>query len=196
MILISSHLDRVISDYSLSFKNGVHTGLLDNSMGVLLTYLTLYDDKNLLSFEREGKIKIWHGQGEEWSRMDGAPKLTKKDIALVVDVVIPEKEWQGCDFILDNIGGFSKAKIRDLRESLEWEGFKVKTKFYDGNPDDEDESWNWRKKGIPGMGFMIPIQGAGDGTGWHSVNQNNSVSSEKMLRARQGLKRLLCYLME
>ena len=196
MILISSHIDRVITDYKLSFKQGMHTGLLDNTMGMLLTYLTLYSDENLLRLENEGKLRIFHGRSEEWGELRNAPRLTKKDIALVVDVVIPEKADLKYDFILDNIGGYSKKRVSEIKELLEWEGFKVKTKLYDGNPDDEDESWQWRKKGIRGMGFMIPIQGANDGTGWHSIHQNNHVSSNKMLICQQGLKRLICALME
>jgi hypothetical protein len=191
MILLSAHLDRVIQDFDLSFGKGVHKGLLDNQIGVLLTYLTIYDDHNLLKFEQEGKIKIWHGKGEEWGRMDGYPKLTQKDIALVVDVVIPNGR-ERYDFILDNIGGFSRKEVSALKEHFAWEGFKVKTKMYDGNPDDQDESWSWRKRGIKGMGFMVPIQGMG----WHRRQQDNTVSSDVILKCRQGLKRLIAYLLD
>jgi len=109
MILLSAHLDRVIQDFDLDYRNGQHIGLLDNVAGVLLTYLTLYDDANLRALEIEGKLRVWHNKGEEWGRLVNPPKLNKKDLVICVDV------WcmggNRYDFALDNLFGFSHDEI-------------------------------------------------------------------------------------
>jgi hypothetical protein len=188
VILISSHIDRTIQDYKLSYSKGVHTGLLDNFIGVLVSYLALYDDKCLARMEKEGKIQFFHSDCEEWGRTDNFPVLTKSDKIVVVDVASGE-QFKGLDFSLENISGFTPAKVKELRESLVWEGFKLRTKTYNGNPDDEDEAWAWKKKGIPVISFIIPIQGD-----WHSIKQDNTITYEVVKTATQGLKRLLAYL--
>lgn len=191
MILLSAHIDKVINDYDLSYSGGVHKGLLDNEMGVILTYLTLYDDQNLLDFEKAGRLKVWHGKGEEWGLLKNAPKLTKKDLVIVVDVACGN-QYKNKDFSLENIYGVSDKEIKGLKEDLEWQGMKVKIKKFDGNPNDEDEAWEWKKLGIPVISFIIPIQGKD--CGWHRIQMDNIVSSEKIKICRQGLKRTINHL--
>lgn len=190
MILLSAHLDRVIQDHDLAYKSGLHVGLLDNFIGVLTTYLVLYDDHNVRRLEREGKLSVWHGKGEEWGRLDGAPKLGKKDLAIVVDVAAG-KQYDGYDFGVENVSGFDP---RGLKADLEWQGLKPLVKKYTGAPIDEDEAWQWRKRGVPTMSFITPIFAKDDG--WHRVQMDNSVSCEVVARAAQGLKRIICHFAE
>lgn len=186
MILLSAHLDRVIQDFDLKYERGVHTGLLDNAMGVLLTYLALYDDSMLAAFERQGALKVWHNKAEEWGRLLNPPKVTKKDVVICVDVwVMPPK----FDFSLDNIWGFKPNDVREIREHLEWEGFTIKTQRYTGNEDEHDESWEWHNLAGRTLTFSIPIMAKNDG--WHRIQQDNMVTYERMARCRQGLKRLI-----
>jgi hypothetical protein len=187
MILLSAHLDRVIQDFDLKFERGVHTGLLDNFMGVLLTYLTLYDDQNLMRLEREGCLKVWHNKGEEWGRLDNAPRVTKKDIVIVVDGWVMDTNQY--DFALDNIWGFSPKEIRSIKGELEWEGFRPMVKRFTGNPDEEDESWSWHKQAGKVLVFSYPIQAKNDG--WHRIQQDNTTTAATMFRCQQGLKRLI-----
>ena len=193
MILLSSHLDRVIQDYKLSYEKGTHIGLLDNFIGILLGYLVLYDDKNVAELAKSGKIKFWHNQGEEWGILDGTmPKVDKKDIIIVVDVA-DGPGYVDKDFSIENISGFTKKEIKDLKETMEWEGFNVKIKELDFKcEDDEDEAWAWAKLGHKVVSFIIPID-AGPEYQWHNIAQDNKVSYDKMVVCRQGLKRLINY---
>lgn len=193
MILLSAHLDRVVQDYELAFRGGKHVGLLDNFIGVLVTYLVLYDDQNLRRMEAEGRLAVWHGRGEEWGRMDGAPTLGKRDLAIVVDVAAGP-QYRGRDFGVENISGLKPSDVRALREDLEWQGFRPRVAKYTGNPIDEDEAWQWRKRGVPTMSFIVPIQAKGDG--WHRIQMDNVVGSQVVSRAVQGLKRIVCHLQE
>lgn len=188
MILLSAHLDRVIQDYDLSFRNNEHRGLLDNFIGVLTTYLVLYDDHNVRRLEQEGKLQVWHGKGEEWGRLDGAPRLTKKDLAIVVDVAAGS-QYKGVDFGIENVSGFDG---KGLVEDLEWQGFKVRYAKYTGDPIDEDEAWQWRKRGVPTFSFIVPIQAKDNG--WHRIQMDNTVTTQVVARAAQGLKRIICHL--
>lgn len=190
MILLSAHLDRVVQDYDLSYRNGVHTGLLDNFIGVLATYLVLYDDHNVRRLEAEGKLMVWHGKGEEWGRLDGAPALGKQDLAIVVDVAAGP-QYRGMDFGVENVSGLSRSAAQGLKEDLEWQGFKVRFARYTGNPIDEDEAWQWRKRGVPTLSFIVPIQANDDG--WHRVQMDNTVAAPVVARAAQGLKRIICH---
>lgn len=191
MILLSAHIDRVIQDYDVQFKEGKHVGLLDNFLGVLLTYLVYYDDPNVRHLEREGKLKIWHNHGEEWGRMDGAPKLTKKDLVIVVDVAAADR-YKKFDFGIENISGMKEKDIKELEHFLKWEGFRPYIHRFDpGDEEYQDESWKWQEKGIPCFCFSIPIQAIDDG--WHRIQQDNTATAETMLVAKQGLKRILEY---
>ena len=195
MILISAHLDRVVQNYDLAYKDGQHIGLLDNFAGVLLSYLVLYDDQNLRTLEAKGDVGIWHGKGEEWGLLEGAPKLTKKDVALVVDVCAGA-EYCGYDFALENFSGFTKAQVRNMKTHLtEMEGFHVLCgdHRWTNDPAKEDETWQWRKKGIKTLCFTIPIQCEKDG--WHRFQQDSTVDYDTMSTCRQGLKRLINYLL-
>ena len=193
MILLSAHKDTVLQEAELSYEKGVYKGLLDNIMGVLLTHLVLFDDQNLIDASKRGGIQIFHGQGEEWGILKNPPKLTKKDLVIVVDVAAGA-QYKNKDFSLENIAGLTTAKIKDLKEDLEWQGMKVLVKKFDGNPDDEDEAWKWKDLGIPVISFIIPIDAIDDG--WHRVQQDNTVSVEKMKICRQGLKRVINHLFD
>lgn len=194
MILLSAHLDRVIQNYDLAFKGGVHTGLLDNFAGVLLTYLALYDDDNLRVLEAQGQIGIWHGKGEEWGLLENAPKLGKRDIALVVDVC-SGPEYAGQDFALENFSGFTKVEVRDMKEAMENQGFNVLCggHRWQADPAKEDETWQWRERGVKTLCFTIPIDASDDG--WHRIQQDNTVDYDTMAICRQGLKRLINHLL-
>ena len=190
MIVISSHIDRVTQEYNLTLDRGVHGGLLDNQIGVLLSYLAIYDDSNLLRLEQAGKIKVWHSRGEEWGMLYDPPKqIGKEDLVIVVDVS-SGKRYNGYDFHVTNISGVPDKKIKEIAENMEWEGFKVKWKKYTGAEEDEDESWSWVNLGIPVMSFEIPIEDPPE-CRWHT--EKCKVTVEKILRCRHGLKRLIAY---
>lgn len=193
MILLSAHLDRVVQDFDLHYKHGLHVGLLDNFIGVLLTYLVLYDDHNVRKLEEEGRLGVWHGKGEEWGRLDGSPALGKKDLAIVVDVA-SGRQYRGKDFALENVSGLSSPAVKSLAEDLKWQGFKARVKRYTGNPIDEDEAWQWRRRGVPTMSFIVPIHAKDDG--WHRIQMDNSVPGSVVARAAQGLKRVICHFSE
>lgn len=190
MILLTSHIDRVNQEFDLFFDKGIHKGLLDNFLGMLLSYLTIYDDSNLLRFEREGKIKLWHNQGEEWGVLVNPPILTLNDVALIVDVA-DNPAYTNIDFSIENIWGFSEQEIQDLTQMFSWEGFKALIKPFTGEDIDHDEAWLWKDKGIKTMSFIIPINATN--RGWH--RSDSTVSSEKMKVCRQGLKRLINHLL-
>lgn len=190
MILLSAHLDRVIQDYDLGYEKGQHTGLLDNFMGILLSYLVLYDDHNVRRMEQEGRLKIWHGKGEEWGRLDSAPKLGKKDLAIVVDIAAG-KEFNKVDFGIGNISGLTRKQMADLKADLKWQGFTFSWYEWQGNYHQEDESWKWRERGVPTFSFEIPIVGKNDG--WHRVQMDNTMTAERVVKCRQALKRIICH---
>ena len=52
-VLISAHQDKVKNHLDLSFRDGKHTGLLDNWLGILVTYMAFYDDPTFSILERE-----------------------------------------------------------------------------------------------------------------------------------------------
>ena len=190
MIVISSHLDRVIQDFSLSYKNETHTGLLDNFIGVLVTYLALYDDVNLMLLEKNKKIAIFHSKGEEWGNTMIPALDPAKDMVIVVDVAAGDY-YKGTDFTLENIWGIDPEEIAGLREDLKWQGFTIKTRKYTGRPNEDDESWEWIKQKIPVLSMVIPIEGIDDG--WHRIQQDNTVSYDTVKKATQGLKRIINY---
>lgn len=192
MILISAHKDTVMNHYRFSYEKGVYTGLLDNSIGVLVSNLLLYDDPNISLLEMKGDVKFYFGSSEEWGTITDTPKLSKDDIALVVDVA-SGNQYKNVDVSLENISGFKKEEVDDLKECLEWEGFKIKSKMFDGNPDDEDEGWHWKEKGIKVISFIIPIEAGNKNTGWHV--DDCKVSYANVVKAKQILKRTINYLL-
>ena len=193
MIILSAHQDKVISDYKVSFLGGIHQGLLDNSIGILLTYLLYYEDAMIRRFEREGKIKIYHSQGEEWSILTDPPKVTKKDLVICIDVAAGAY-YDRADFTLENISGITDSQYKDMKDTLRWEGMKANVRRFTGNEAEEDEAWKWRDLGIPVISFIIPIKAKDNG--WHRVQQDSCVSADTVLRCRQGLKRLINCFME
>ncbi len=202
MILISAHQDRVKNDIDLSYINGKMTGLLDNFLGVFVSLTAITQDPNLSYLEMDKKIRLFFSKSEEWGTPYDLYPLTQKDIALVVDVA-SGKQYDSLDFTIENIYGFTDKQIRELKESLEWEGFRFHMKRYTGKPEEEDEAWYWRKKKIPTMSFIIPIKNPPrvmnpdtgklyPETGWHSSNCSADLYS--INRAVLSLRRLLCYL--
>lgn len=189
-ILLSAHKDKVYSSSRLEFSKGVHTGLLDNQIGMLATYLAVYTNASLFELSKQGEIGIFHSEHEEFALDIDFPKLSKETIVLVVDLA-SGKQYAGKHFSLENIFGFEKDEIKNLRESLEWEGYKFLTKPYDGTPEDEDESWVWIKKKQKVLSFIIPVQGES----WHHISGNNSLTSDVMKMAVQGLIRTINYLL-
>lgn len=188
MILLSAHKDVVFYPYIFSYNEGIYRGLLDNTIGMLVINSLLIEEPNLSLLEKENKLGLFFGDSEEWGTITEMPKLEKNDIVIVVDVAIGSP-YKGVDISLENISGFSKPFIKDKKECLEWEGFKIKTKFYDGNKDAEDEAWYWKKQGNKVISFIIPIEGES----WHM--DNCTITIEKVVKAKQILKRLLNYLL-
>jgi hypothetical protein len=192
MILLSAHKDTVMNHYPFEYKEGFFVGLLDNAIGVLVCNSLLLEEPNLCVLEKVGKIGLFFGNSEEWGTITPLPKLKKEDIVVVVDVA-SGPQYKGYDFSLENISGIDTKRINELRESLEWEGFKMKTKRWDGDPDDEDEAWAWKDKGQKVISFIIPIENGSKDTGWHVGDC--SITVEKVIKAKQGLKRLINYLL-
>lgn len=190
MILLSAHKDTVMNNYRFEYKNGQFVGLLDNAIGVLVCNSLLLEEANLCVLEKMKKIGFFFGDSEEWGTITDLPKLKKEDIVIVVDVA-SGPQYKGLDFSLENISGFKPGDIQDLKESLEWEGFVLRTKVWDGNPDDEDEAYKWKELGQKVISFIIPIENGSKGTGWHVPDC--TISVEKVTKAKQGLKRLINY---
>lgn len=188
MVLLSAHKDVVMNNYRFEYKNGIYTGLLDNTIGVLVCNSLMLEEPNIVKLEKQKKVGLFFGSGEEWALHDDFPKLTKKDIVIVIDVA-SGSQYKGLDFSLENISGFNTQKIRDIKEHLEWEGMKLKTKKFDGNPNDEDEAWQWKELGIPVISFIIPIENGNKDTGWHV--DDCTITIEKLNKAKHGLKRLI-----
>ena len=192
MILLSAHKDTVMNNYLFEYKDGKFKGLLDNAIGVLVCNSLLVEEPNICVLEKMGKVEFFYGESEEWGTITELPKLKKDDIVIVVDVCCGT-QYKGIDFSLENIHGIEPKKVNELRESLQWEGFKLKTKWWDGNPDDEDEAWAWKDKGQKVISFIIPIESGSKDTGWHVPDC--TITIEKVVRVKQGLKRLINYLL-
>lgn len=188
MILLSAHKDTVFYPFNFSYNNGIFKGLLDNYIGQLVVNSLLIEEPNLALLEKRGELKLFFSDSEEWGTITDMPKLEKNDIVIVVDVA-SGSQYKKVDISLENISGFTKSFIKEKKECLEWEGFKIKTKLYDGNKDDEDEGWYWKKQGNKVMSFIIPIEGES----WHQ--DNCIITIEKVVKAKQILKRLLNYLL-
>lgn len=188
MILLSAHKDTIINNYRFEYRDGKYVGLLDNIIGVLVCNSLMLEEPNIVKLEKQKKVSLFFGSGEEWGLHDDFPKLTKNDIVIVVDIA-SGSQYKGIDFSLENISGFNTQNIRDIKEHLEWEGMKLKTKKFDGNPNDEDESWQWKELGIPVISFIIPIENGTKDTGWHV--DDCTITIEKLNRAKHGLKRLI-----
>lgn len=192
MVLLSAHKDTVMNNYLFEYKKGKFIGLLDNAIGMLVCNSLLLEEWNVCALEKMGKVGLFFGDSEEWGTIGELPKLKKEDTVVVVDVA-SGTHYKGLDFTLENIHGFKPDKITDIKESLEWEGFKLRAKVWDGNPDDEDEAWKWRELGHKAISFIIPVENGSKDTGWHVPDC--TITVEKVVRAKQGLKRLINYLL-
>jgi hypothetical protein len=192
MILLSAHKDKVMNPYRLEYSSGYFVGLLDNYIGMLVVNTLMIEEPIIQLLEKKGELGIHFGDSEEWGTVTKMPKLDKDDIALCVDVA-SGPQYKNVDISLENISGFTKKEITDLKESLEWEGFRITTKVYDGNPDDEDEGWYWKEHGIKAISFIIPISNGKSNTGWHV--DDCLVSIEKVTLSRRILKRTINYLL-
>lgn len=192
MILLSAHKDTVMHPYRFEYRGGIYKGLLDNAIGMLACNSLILEEPNLQVLEKKGQIGIFYGGGEEWALHEDFPKLSKKDIVIVVDVACGD-QYKSVDFSLENISGFESKRVIEIKEHLEWEGFKLKTKRFDGNPDDEDESWQWKNLGYKVISFIIPIESGNKKTGWHV--DDCTITVDKLNRAKQGLKRLINFIL-
>lgn len=181
-----------MNNYLFEYKKGSFVGLLDNAIGMLVCNSLVLEEPNLCVLEKIGKVGFFFGDSEEWGSITSLPKLKKEDIVVVVDVA-SGPQYKGMDFTLENISGFKPDRIEELKESLEWEAFRIKTKVWDGNPDDEDESWKWKELGHKVISFIIPIENGSKDTGWHVPDC--TITVEKIVKAKQGLKRLINYLL-
>lgn len=185
MILLTSHIDNVKMDIqSIKYEGGKVEGLLDNWVGNLVLYLTLFSNPIFKQLELEGRIKIYHNTGEEFGLLIDAPTLKEGDMVINVDVC-SNKDWD-YDVVLDNCWNINTNKIKSF---LEWEGYKVLVKKYTGKVEDEDESFEWIKRGIPTISFTIPIKSQNDG--WHRTDSKCDYDTIK--KASYILQRVICY---
>ena len=187
-VLLSAHKDLVMNNYRFNYNNGVYTGLLDNTIGVLACNSLMLEEPNLIKLEKIGDIGLFFGSGEEWALHDDFPKVNKDTLIIVVDVA-SGNQYKNIDFSLENISGIKKERVLEIKEHLEWEGMKLITKMYNGNPDDEDEAWQWKELGYKVISFIIPIDNGNKDTGWHV--DNCTISIEKINKCKHGLKRLI-----
>lgn len=180
MILLSPHEDKIKRDYSFDLIKGVHSGLLDNEIGKLVTYLACYYNESMMSLCKSGELRVWHNKTEEFGLLT-PPKIKKSDTVIVIDIC-SGSQYKGFDFALENIYGDFKKTI----ENLKWEGLKFKVKKYTGEDMDEDEAFQWVKLKQKVLSFIIPIEGES----WH---RNCTIEMGKVMKAVEGLTRLICY---
>ena len=185
MIVLAAHRDTVKPNYKLEYKNGKFEGLIDNFIGRLVTYYTLLDP-SIVELEKQGRISFYENTGEEFGLLVNPPKLSKKDTVVVVDVC-SNKKYKGYDIALENISG---KDFSGLINGLNWEGYNILTAKYTGKEEDADEAFSWHDKGIPVVSFIIPIESINEG--WH--REDSLISIEKILKAKDILVRIICYL--
>lgn len=190
MILLSPHSDTVFNNPKIAYRDGVHHGLLDNFIGVLVCYLALYQHEGMRHLEREGHLRIYHNRGEEYGYLsDDPPALdAEEDVVIVVDVCA-SNAYADLDVSLENIWRF--PEIEDIVAELRREGFRIGMKPYTGAEEDADEAFSWVERGIPVLSFIIPIQGPENN--WHRIRCDNAVPSEVVERAAQCLCRLVLH---
>ena len=190
MILISPHTDLVFNNPQLGYRDGQHIGLLDNFIGVLVTYLALYQHEGMRKLEMDGHIRIFHNRGEEYGYLIDPPTLDpEKDAVIVVDVCANTEAYEGYDVSLENIHNY--RHIDEIVSEMEREGYRIKTKPYDGDPGDHDEAFNWVELGVPVLSFTIPIQA--EGNNWHRIQCDNTVSGDVVARAANCLNRFILH---
>ncbi|MBS1614763.1 MAG: hypothetical protein JST06_01445 [Bacteroidetes bacterium] len=190
MILLSPHTDTVFNNPKIAYRDGVHQGLLDNFIGVLVCYLALYQHEGMRRLEREGHVRIYHNRGEEYGYLsDDAPVLdAEEDVVIVVDVCAHDA-YADLDVSFENI--FEFPELEDIVDELRNEGFRIGTKPYTGDEADADEAFSWVEKGIPVLSFIIPVQAPENN--WHRIQCDNTVANEVVERAAQCLARLVLH---
>jgi hypothetical protein len=189
MILLAPHTDTVFNNPRIAYRDGQHIGLLDNFIGVLTTYLCLYQHESMRQLERDGHIRIYHNRGEEYGYLTEAPSLDpEEDVVVVIDVCASDA-YKDIDVSLENI--FNFPEIDEIVAELRREGFRIHTKPYTGAEEDADEAFSWIALGIPVLTFTIPIQG--EENNWHRIDCDNTVSSDVVARAAQCLTRFLLH---
>jgi hypothetical protein len=190
MILLSPHTDTVFNNPQIGFKNGQHVGLLDNFIGVLTTYLSLYQHESMAQLERDGHIGIYHNRGEEYGYLTDAPKLDpEKDMVIVVDICADKEGYADFDVSIENIHNY--PDLDEIIAELRREGFRIRVKPYTGETHDHDESFSWIALGIPVVTFTIPIHAVENN--WHRVQCDNTVSYEVVARASTCLTRFILH---
>lgn len=190
MILLAPHTDTVFNNPKIAYQEGQHVGLLDNFIGVLTTYLTLYQHEAIRALERDGELKIYHNRGEEYGYLLDPPELdAEEDVVIVVDVCAND-DYQDIDVSFENIWHF--PDIEETVAELEREGYRIRQRPYTGDPADTDEAFAWIEKGIPVLSFIIPIQAKENN--WHRINCDNTVSSDVVAKAANCLARFISHL--
>ena len=191
MILLAPHTDTVFPNPKIAYKEGVHSGLLDNFIGVLTTYLALYQHEAIRQLERDGVLGIYHNRGEEYGYLLDAPELNpEEDVVIVVDVCAND-DYAGIDVSLENIWKF--PNIEEIVAELQREGYKIRTRPYTGDPADTDEAFCWVEKGIPVLTFTVPVQAKENN--WHRIECDNTVSSDVVAKATNCLARFISHLL-
>ena len=188
-ILLSPHLDTVVYPFKFEYSFGIHKGLLDNTIGVLATYLAIYGNQSILKKASKGEIGVWHNWNEEFGMLENETELDSEATIIIVDVASGDK-YKGLDFAIENVGFIGEKEMRQLYENLKWEGYKLTYKMYNGDEEDEDEAWKWLDRGFRVLSFTIPIKSPKGN--WHS--EESTITHRRLKKAVQGLQRLICYL--
>ena len=179
MILLSSHIDTVKPEIELKFDNAIHYGLLDNIIGVIATYLTIYNNKSIEHLIKTKQLKVFHSLTEEFGSFD-LPKLNKKDIAIVIDCCkITGKE----NVIIENPFNFTKNELKDLTEFLLEENINFKFNY---KLKDDDEAKPFSKQKVKTLSVCYPIKG--------TYHDKSEIEMEKLTNYVHALQRIICYL--
>jgi hypothetical protein len=183
-IILYAHTDVVRNDITLRFEDGKLIGLLDDYIGQFII-LSVLGNESVRELERQGRIKYFFGQHEEFGLSHDFPTLDpKRDIVINVDVCAGRR-YKNVDIGLENTYKFPTFAI----EGLKWEGYKFNTFKWTGDPDEADAMDQFAERKIPGCSFIVPIECPNDN--WHG---EATIEWTKVLKAIQILTRLICYL--
>lgn len=197
MILLSAHKDTVKHPFKLSAQNGWHTGLLDNFVGMLVSYLCVYGNDSLVRMFKDGEIGFFHSEHEEFG-LDDLPKVQGGDTVIVIDVACGDR-YTGKDFVIDTWTGFDAKHTLDILENMAWEGFNFEPKPLE---EASDESDTWAKHSekdslrypendpIRVVSFIVPIAAPDDN--WHG--EKAAITADAIAKSARALQRLICYL--
>lgn len=180
-IALIVHQDTVFPELNLWWTGNEIHGTLDNIIGVITTFKLseLIHDYPQISviFTSYEEIDLGHAK-------DLARSLPEDVVPIVVDVANVKGDY---DCELSNIYGFDKKEIKDIKDYIEGRlDLKCKTRFYNGNPDDEDDSWAFIKAGRQVLTYTIPVEGD-----FHTYDA--SIGLYELERATQGLRWLISY---